>query len=134
MANGDITSIKELGRYSFPGGGITTGGAAQNNKVTVWGEIVASYVSTGIDLTAKGGPTALGLTSIDFIEFEARTTGAASAIYPTDNNLNVVNMNATWKIFLVDQEGQANPAVPTAGDIITLKYFATGDSSTPELT
>jgi len=134
MANGDITHIKELGRYSFPGGGVTTAGVAQNNKVIVWGEIVATYASTGINLTAKGGPLALGLSTIDFIDFEARTTGAASAIYPTSDNLNVVNMNATWKIFLVDQEGQANPAVPTAGDVITLKYVALGDSSAPSFT
>lgn len=132
MANGDITHIKELGRYAFPGGGVTTAGAAKNQKTLVWGEIKATYASTGINLTAKGGPLALGLNTIDFIDFEARYTGSLGTTVPVSDTLCLVNMNATWKIFLVDQEGQADPTAPTAGDIITLKYIAVGDSSAPE--
>ncbi len=36
MADSDISYVKELGRYSIPGGGITTTGAAVKNKVMVW--------------------------------------------------------------------------------------------------
>lgn len=129
MANGDITSIKELGRYTIPGGGFTTAGAANNNKVVTWGEIKASYASTGINLTAKGGALALGVSNIDFADLTVRLSGSTGTVVPTDNNLFLANMNATWKIFVVDQEGQANPAVPTAGDLITINYLVVGDDT-----
>ena len=48
MANGDITAIKQLGSFTIPGGGNTLTGVSKNNKVMVWGEITATYVSTGI--------------------------------------------------------------------------------------
>jgi len=129
MADGDITSIKELGRYTLPGGGFTTAGVAKNNKVVAWGEIIGTYKSTGIDLTAKGGSLALGVSEIDFIDLTVTKTGVAGTTVPVSDKLSLANINATWKIFVVDEEGQANPAVPTAGDIITIQYMVMGDDT-----
>jgi hypothetical protein len=134
MANGDITSIKELGRFTIPGAGHTLSGIARNNKVMCWGEIIGSYVSTGINLENEGGLHALGVTSADFISLTVTKTGAAGAILPTQQLGNLANIDAANKIFICDSVGADNPAVPTAGDIITIQYFVFGDdSSTPAL-
>lgn len=133
MANGDITSIKELGRFAIPGAGHTLSGVAKNSKVMAWGEIKGSYVSTGINLHAEGGIRALGVTSADFISLNVTMTGTG-AVVPTALNGNLANLDVNHKIFIVDQVGQDNPDIPSAGDLITIQYFVFGDdSSTPAM-
>ncbi len=129
MANGDITHIKELGRFSLPGGGHTTAGVPKNNKVLVWGEIQASYVSTGIDLAAMGGVEALGVSTLDFITFETRYSGA-TAIDPTSDLQYLSNLAVDEnKIFVADQLGASDPAIPSDGDLVTLRYLVLGDTN-----
>jgi hypothetical protein len=134
MANGDITSIKELGRFAIPGAGHTLSGIAKNNKVLVWGEIIGSYVSTGINLENEGGLHALGVTSADFISLTVTKTGAAGTTLPTQQLGNLANIDAANKIFLCDSVGADNPTAVAAGDIITIQYCVFGDdSSTPAM-
>ena len=134
MASGDITSIKELGRFAIPGAGHSLSGIAKNNKVMAWGEIKGSYVSTGLNLANEGGVHALGVTSADFISLTVTKTGSLGTTVPTALNGFLANLDVAHKIFIVDQVGQDNPAVPTAGDLITVQYFVFGeDSSTPAM-
>ena len=137
MANGDITSIERLGRYVIPGSGQNTIGQKKNNKVITWGRITGTYVSGGMALDARGGVRALGVSVADVVHLEVRTAGtAATPTNPTSDNLFLANLlETTDKIFVCDQMGQANPAVPTAGDTIVLDYLVFGeDADTPELT
>jgi hypothetical protein len=133
MANGDITEIKELGRLTIPGGGHKAGGVPANDKVMVWGRITATYVSTGISLIGAGGFRALGVTGTgDLVSLQPRQGGATAAAVPTDNNLFLANLQAkteSGKIFICDQVGQANPAVPGDGDPFTIDYLVVGDDA-----
>ncbi len=135
MANGDVTHVKELGRSRVEGGGSTLGGISKNNKVLVWGEISASYAATGIAMNGVGGVRALGLTTLDFIQLEVKGAGAAGTTEPADDALFLANYKRTTdKIFVVDQVGASDPAVPTAGDLLVISYFASGESaSAPDL-
>ena len=137
MANGDISSVVRLGRFEIPGGGQTTIGGKKNNKVITWGRITGTYVSGGMAVDAVGGPRAFGVSKLDSIHLEVRTAGtAATPTQPTTDNLFLANyLVTTDKIFVVDQVGQADPAVPTAGDTIVLDYLVFGDhAGAPELT
>lgn len=125
MANGDITHIKELGRFTIPGGGRTTGGVAKNNKVAVWGEISASYVSTGINLSQEGGVVALGLTTLDFITLEVRTSNSVDHASQAQMVANLAQDED--KIYvLIDVDAGT---LPTDGHTVVLQYFAIGDSA-----
>jgi hypothetical protein len=97
----------------------------------VWGRITATYASTGIDLGAEGGCQALGVKDQpDFIWLQPRQGGASATTNPTDQNLFLANLKPlTNLIFICDQEGQANPAVPTAGETFTIDYFVVGEDS-----
>ena len=133
MASGDITSIKELGRFAITGAGHNLNGIAKNNKVMACGEIKGSYVSTGINLANEGGTRALGVSTADFISLSVKFTGTG-AIVPTALNGFLANLDVNDKIFLVDQIGQDNPTVPTAGDLITIDYVVLGeDTSQPAM-
>ncbi len=134
MANGDITAIEELGRLTIPGSGKAgTSGTPTNNKVIAWGRITATYAATGIDLHGHQNATfrSLGVGGVgDFISLQVRYCGATATTVPTDNNLFLANLQAkteTGKIFICDQVGQANPAVPTPGEAVTLDYLVVGD-------
>ena len=129
MANGDITHVKELGRSRAEGGGSTTAGIAKNSKVFVWGEIKGTYASTGMAMNDAGGVRAFGLDTLDFIHLEVKLAGTG-AVESADDLLFLANYKRTTdKIFVCDQVGASDPAVPTAGDVITLAYWAGGDSN-----
>ncbi len=136
--NGDIGTVVELGRTSIPGAGHSKEGVAQNNKVITWGRITGLYASTGLHTVRHGAQGAIfGLNTIDHITLSVRTAGtAATPTNPTSNNQFLANItHALGKIFVVDQMGQANPAVPTAGDTIVIDYVAIGEEhGAPELT
>lgn len=131
MADGDIVHIKELGRVTIPGGGRSTSGAARQNKVIVWGELNATYVSTGINLSALGGVAALGVTTLDFSKFEAKYVDGND---PATVTLFAANLATDEdKIYVLDDIGGG--AKPEDAEIIVLQYFVIGDSNAaPELT
>lgn len=129
MANGDITHIKELGRFTIPGGGRTLNGQAANNKVLVFGEISALYVSTGIALDLSGGIRALGVSVLDYIEFEVKTS---NDVDHTNSVHLIANLDRiTEKIFVGTDA--AETTLPTDGHVVVLQYLALGDSSSPDL-
>jgi hypothetical protein len=123
MADGDITSIKELGRYTIPGSGRSIHGLAQNDKVVAWGQLTGTYETTGLDLAAKGGRRALGVADADFVGLTVRTSNAA---VPAADTQFLANLDISDKIFVCDQVGTANPAVPTPGEIIVIDYVIMG--------
>jgi hypothetical protein len=134
MANGDITSIKILGRVVLPGGGQTNTGVAKQNKTIVWGEIIGTSAATGFDLAGyeSGGVKMLGLETLDVIDFEFRSvSGSAMA----NDKLYLADLNRdTNKIFMLEDVGAADSIVPTAGDTIKLRFLAIGDAHVAELT
>ena len=127
--NGDISRIIELGRYNVPGVGHNNVGQAKNEKVLVWGRLRGLYASTGLDLLRHGGTaTAFGLETLDHISLTVRFAGSGGTVLPTADKGYLANVtHALGKIFVVDETGAANPAVPTAGDIIHIDYVAFGD-------
>ena len=130
MANGDISAIEELGRTVLPAGGfVGITGTPSNSKIIVWGRITATYVSTGINLGAEGGTLALGIKEApDFIHLSPRQGGSTATTNPTSENGFLANLKPlTNLIFIVDQMGQANPAVPSDGETFTIDYFAVGE-------
>lgn len=131
MADGDITAIRQLGSFTIPGGGNTLTGVAVQNKVMVWGEITATYVAAGIDLSGAGGVTALGVTTLDFVRFEvSKLDGNEPA-----SQVHFVAALAVDedRIYLLDNV--AGDAKPEDAEVVFLKYLACGDSNAaPELT
>lgn len=130
MANGDITHIKELGRFTVPGGGRTLNGLASNNKVFVFGELSATYVSTGIALNGAGGIQAFGLSTLDYIEFEVVTVNDVDHASTVHSMANLARRSD--KIFVGTDI--AETTLPSDGHVVVLQYFAIGDSSRPDLT
>lgn len=138
MASGDITTVKEYGRYAIPGAGHNLQGQAKNNKVLVWGQLIGTYVTTGMDLEAIGGLKALGVSTCDFFCFNVRYSGAAGTTVCTDMAVPVVDYEQAsgnpGKIFVADEAGAANIAEPTDADIITIDFLVIGEDATaPEL-
>ena len=144
MANGDISEIKELGRYSIPGGGKNLVGQAVNQKVLVWGTIEGAYETTGLDLPARGGLQALGVSTADFFTLEVRQAGVSGTrTNPTQQKLfkagreseNGATSGKRGFIFAFDDLGAGSPAQPSPGDLITLNFLVLGDDATaPVLT
>jgi hypothetical protein len=131
--DGDIISIKPLGRLTFPGGGHSLTGVAKR-KVLVWGELKAALVDTSdIILGERGYHAAFGLDSMDFVTFEPKITGTdAAATYEDDEGLHCVAYAPTNGYIHIVLSGSS---AVTAGDDITLGYLAIGDdASAPELT
>ncbi len=130
---GHITTVKELGRYSIPGGGINTTGQAVNNKVMVWGTLEGLYKTTGLDLLARGEAAALGLSTLDFYMFEVRQAGVSGTrTNPTTLDIfraGMANAATGGKIFVIDEVGDADPAEPSDNDLITLNFLAVGDDA-----
>ena len=129
MADGAITTITELGRVTIPGSGHTRQGVASNNKIMVWGRIVGTYVSTGLDLAARGGRLALGVHTLDHIALETRYCGSTATTVPTDMKLFIANLSEADKIFVHDQMGTDSPAEPTDGEAVTIDYVIIGDDA-----
>ena len=135
MADGTITSIKELGRFAIPGSGHNLNGVAKNNKVMAWGALVGTYAAAGMDLRAEGGIQALGVSVADFISLTVRYAGSTATTVPADQTLFLANLDESDKIFVCDQVGTANPAVVTPGESVTIDYFVFGeDTSQPDMT
>ena len=135
MADGDITTIKEYGRYEIPGGGHSVSGVAQNNKVLVWGQIVGTYVTTGLDLSGAGGCKVFGLTNLDFLTMDVRYCGSTSTTVPTDMNLFLATLErSSDKIFVADQVGADTPAEPSDAEAVTIDFLVMGESAnTPSM-
>jgi hypothetical protein len=135
--NGDISQISEYGRFAIPGAGHNLTGTAKNNKVIVWGRIKGLYKTTGLNLAARGGLRALGVSTADYFTLTVRYTGAAGTTVPTDLKLFLADLQQTTtvdKIFVADEAGTDNPAEPSDADIITIDYFIVGEDVTaPEL-
>lgn len=134
--DGDIRVITELGRTSIPGAGHSKEGAAKNNKVITWGRITGLYKTTGLDLVRHGQEGgAFGLSTIDHVSLSVRTAGTAGTpTNPTSDNQFLAELGNANKIFVVDQMGQANPAVPSDTDTIVIDYVAIGEElGAPEL-
>ena len=128
MADGDITAIKQLGRIQLPGGGNTIGGVQKQNKIVVWGQITATYVSTGINLSNEGDVKALGVDNLDFLEIVVDVNSTDDNI--DKDNLTLVNLDTTNDlIFALESLGQANAAAPGNADAMTLRYWAIGDAA-----
>jgi hypothetical protein len=124
MANGDITHVKELGRFTIPGGGRTLGGVAKNNKIIVWGEISGTWEdSNGLNLNNEGGRTALGLDTLDYIAFEVKTSGGTNN---ADEACFTAHLGRDSEEIYVLNDGSTNPS---AADTVVLAYFAIGDAN-----
>ena len=84
MATGDIQYIKKLGSVLLPGGGQTITGGKVQNKVLVWGHIQTDDYDQdkGIDLDAEvgGALQALGVDTLDFIDFQVVSEGLTKAM------------------------------------------------------
>lgn len=136
MANGDVTKVAVLGRYLLPGGGNTTTGAQRQNKVFMWGEITCTAADAGINIGAAGSvgafgadwPEALGLNAIDAIEFTAKTVGGQAMADDKGYFFDV--SHSTWLIHHTEDAGAADPVPITAGDALTLGFWAIGDKGT----
>ncbi len=134
MADGDITAVKVLYRQTL-GGGQNASGNKKNDKVLVVGEITATYVSGGIACNkySVGSGGVFGVTNIDFVKIEPTLIQTAAS---SDDSLLVLSADPTnQKIFLSEDLGVANPAIPSDQDAIILKFICVGDDAgTPELT
>ena len=140
MADGDITTITEYGRFEIPGGGHDTSGVAKNNKVLVWGRLVGTYDTLGLSFSAAGSVKALGLTNLDFVTFDVRYCGTTATTVPTDKKLFLACMERTAaatgqdNIFVADQVGQDTPAEPSDAESVTIDFLACGESAnTPKM-
>ena len=134
MADGDITTITEYGRINIPGSGTSLTGLAGNNKVMVWGQMVATYDTLGLSLDTAGGVRALGVANADFLSLEVRQGGATATANPTDMNLFLAIKDTADKIFIMDQVGADSPAEPSDAESFTVDWFVIGDNAaSPEL-
>jgi hypothetical protein len=131
MANGDI-QVKVLYRQSL-GGGKTLNGQSKNTKILVVGEITGSYVAAGLAVNKLGGPSAFGVTTLDVLELDVRSV---AAVETTIEKLQLACYDVTnQKIFITEDIGAANPAVPSNADAIVIRFLAIGDDAdAPELT
>ena len=126
MADGDV-SVKVLYKQTLGGGRTLTGGA-KNSKVLVVGEIKGTYVSTGLALNKFGGPTAFGVSTLDFVSLDTRVI--AGVTDPAAEVLFLANFDASGnKIFLLEDVGAANPATPSDADAVTIRFLAVGDDA-----
>ena len=137
MASGDITAVKELGRIALPGGGNTIAGVQVQNKVLVWGQIVCTWTSGGINPASStgmfGAPGTLakifGVDNIDFCELTVNDQGAGE-----DNDKDAMHYYALDRgselIFGLEDLGHpSQPSVATNGDVLDLRYLVVGDES-----
>ncbi len=135
MANGDITSIKILGKFDIPGGGHTALGGASNTKTAVWGRITGVWEDTdGLNLVRYGGFGALGLTNCDVIRFDVVTVNGT---YNIDEGIWIAGIGRDDEnIYLAIDGGQGGAGDnPSATHICAVNFFAIGDSNAaPDLT
>ena len=138
MADGDITTLKEFGRISIPGGGINVAGASKNNKVMVWGQLVATYDTLGLDLLSRGGLRAFGVATADFWSFDVKQGGATATAVPTSLNGFLADLELVTtpnRLFIMDQVGADTPLEPSDTESFTINWLVIGDDArAPELT
>jgi len=136
--DGDVYEIKELGSFPIPGAGHNSIGIAKNNKVIRWGRMKAKYVSTGMDLGARGGFRALGVADADgcdYLSLTVRFAGATGVAPPADQLLFLAEfVPSSGMIWLVDQVANNDPTAPTDSDDVVIDYMVIGeDAIAPEL-
>lgn len=132
MADGDITTMKELGRISIPGGGINVAGADKNNKVMVWGRLVATYDTLGLDLLARGGLRAFGVETADFWSFDVQQGGATATAVPTTKAGFLADLELITtpnRLFIADQVGADSIAEPSDAETFTINWLVIGDDA-----
>jgi hypothetical protein len=137
MADGDITTITEYGRFAIPGAGHNLQGMAKNNKVLVWGRLVGTYDTLGLALIDRGGLRALGVSVADFWSFTVRYCGSTATTVPTDLKLFLADLElltTPGRIFVADEVGQDPPAEPSDAESVTIDFLVIGEDATaPEL-
>ena len=127
MADGDVTQIKILSKFNIPGGGRNALGFPTNNKTMVVGELQGTYVSdAGIKLSAEGGALALGLTTIDFIDFDVKSVAGNVQV---DEQLYTATFNHSTKNIIVCVDGLTKPS---DADACIIKFMAIGDANVPD--
>ena len=126
MAEGTITQLKVLSRFDIPGGGKTATGTASNRKAIVTGELQGTYLTTGgIGFQARGGPQAIGLSTIDFISFDVKSV--AGSVQADEALYNATYNHSTGNIFVCN-DGLTKP---TDADACVIKFLAVGDTNDP---
>ena len=137
MAAGDITSVKELGRIALPGGGNTLTGVQVQNKVLVWGQIIGSWVTTGMNPAAAGSPLGasgtlaktFGVENIDFCELTVHDEGAAPQQSKDAMHFCAIDRGSDL-IFGLESMGDGTRGDEfDDDDILDLRYLVVGDAS-----
>lgn len=125
-------TITELGRLSSGGSrsGRDTSGNVKNNKLVVWGKINVTSYSTGGETVA---PKDLGLSNIDFITTDVRTTGAAGTTEPTASAQFKADYIQSTNKLLISADIDTGTEV-TSTHLSTVYYLAAGDSLVADLT
>ncbi len=123
-------TVKVLGRSRLPGGGFTTAGAAVQTKETVWADVTSSsYITGGESLL----PTHLGLTNIDFIQFEPVSVNDAATV-PVETAMHVLLYARTAQTVIIVIDHNSDTEVSSTQAAV-YRCIATGDSAAaPELT
>ena len=133
MADGDITTLKEFGRMSIPGGGIIRNTSTPtNNKVMVWGQLIATYDTLGLDLLARGGLRAFGVSSADFWSFDVKEGGATATAVPTAKAGFLADLELITtpnRIFIADQVGADSIAEPGDTESFRINWLVIGDDA-----
>lgn len=125
--------VKILGRSRLEGGGHTTAGVAQNDKVFVWGELTGDYEAGGVDLTVQD----LGLDgTFDFLQLNPVTfiAGTGVGLIEDDTSIRAQFSEPDGQLILqtVDNAGAVTESTTTA---YVVNFFACGNNaSSAELT
>ena len=120
-------TTKVLGKSLVEGGGWTSGGVAKNSKIQLWGVIdITTYTAAGPGERITAAE--LGLATIDYINFSVVTTDTN---LPAEASPPLAYFDYTnFDIYVSESVDTANEADSAA----VLRFFATGDSVSPELT
>lgn len=137
MADGDITSVRELGRIALPGGGNTLTGVQVQNKVLVWGKIVCDWHSTGIDPASSSGmfktsgtlAKVFGVDNIDFCELTVADQGAGENMTEDAMHYYALDRGSELIFGLEDLGHPTDASVAGNGDVVDLRYLVVGDES-----
>jgi hypothetical protein len=127
MANGDLT-FKTL--YSAAlGGGRDANGNPKQGKRFVVGEINGEYLLAGMKVHPHGGPQAFGVNNLDYLFLEVISSGNG-AVPDAEKLPHADYDHANQLIFVTEDCGASQPAVPTNADAIVIRFVAIGDDPT----
>ena len=137
MADGDITEVRELGRIALPGGGNTTAGVQVQNKVLVWGKIVCTWHSSGIDPASSTGmfgadgtlAKVFGVDNIDFCELTVQDQGAGENVDEDAMHYYALDRGSELIFGLEDLGHPTESSAATNADVVDLRYLVVGDES-----